>query len=201
MALQPRMRGFSLVELLVVVAVLGLVLMLGLPNISAWLQNTQIRTGAEAAISGLQLARTEALRRNRVVRFSLVDTLGAGCSPAAGGPDWIVSQGDPTGSCDIAPSEDNFPYTVQKRSNQEGSPNVAMAAAGTAVMFSGLGAATFVGVPAGTSSFPIDFSNPGGGACQSAAGPMRCLRVVVSASGSVRMCDPAVTDTADPRAC
>lgn len=65
---QPRLRGFSLVELLVVVAVLGLVLMLGLPNVSAWLQNTQIRNSAEAMISGLQLARAEALRRNRVVR-------------------------------------------------------------------------------------------------------------------------------------
>jgi hypothetical protein len=30
---------------------------------------------------------------------------------------------------------------------------------------------------------------------------MRCLRVVVSSSGSVRMCDPAVTDATDPRAC
>jgi hypothetical protein len=30
---------------------------------------------------------------------------------------------------------------------------------------------------------------------------MRCLQINVSASGSVRMCDPAVTDATDPRKC
>jgi type IV fimbrial biogenesis protein FimT len=190
---QPRLRGFSLVELLIVVAVLGLVLMLGLPNVSAWLQNTQIRNSAEATISGLQLARGEALRRNRLVRFSLVDSLAAGCNLATAGPNWIVSMADPSANCGAAPSDTVDPFIVQKRGNQEGSPNVVLAASATDVTFSGLGAAS--------NTLQIDFSNPGGGACQTAAGPMRCLRVVVSSSGSVRMCDPAVTDATDPRAC
>ena len=196
--LQPRMRGFSLVELLIVVAVLGLVLMLGLPNISAWLQNTQIRNSAEAAISGLQLARAEALRRNRLVRFSLVDTLDAGCNLATAGPNWIVSLADPSANCGVAPSDTVDPFIVQKRSSQEGSPNVAMLASVDTVTFNGLGSASSL-LP--TNPLVIDFSNPGGGACQAAAGPMRCLRVVVSASGSVKMCDPAVGDLTDPRAC
>lgn len=191
--LQPRLRGFSLIELLVVVAVLGLVMMLGLPNISAWLQNTQIRNSAEAAISGLQLARAEALRRNRPVRFSLVDSLAAGCNLSNAGPNWIVSLADPSGSCGVDPSDTVDPFIVQKRSNQEGSPNVTFAASASSVTFGGLGAAG--------GALQIDFSNPGGGACQTAAGPMRCLRVAVSASGSVRMCDPAVSDASDPRAC
>jgi type IV fimbrial biogenesis protein FimT len=195
---QPRPRGFSLVELLVVVAVLGLVLMLGLPNISAWLQNTQIRNSAEATISGLQLARAEALRRNRVVRFSLVDTLDAGCNLAAAGPHWIVSLADPSANCGVDPSDTIDPFIVQKRSNQEGSPNVVLAASASSVTFNGLGSASSL---VGNNPLTIDFSNPGGGACQTAAGPMRCLRVVVSSSGSVRMCDPAVTGAADPRAC
>jgi type IV fimbrial biogenesis protein FimT len=190
---RPRQRGFSLVELLIVVAVLGLVLMLGLPNISAWLQNTQIRNSAEGTISGLQLARAEALRRNRVVRFSLVDSLDAGCSLAAAGPNWVVSLSDPTDNCNMDPSDTVDPFIVQKRSNQEGSPSVVLAASASSVTFGGLGAAG--------GALQIDFSNPGGGACQTAAGPMRCLRVVVSSSGSVRMCDPAVTDATDPRAC
>lgn len=194
MRAQPRARGFSLVELLVVVAVLALVVMLGLPNISAWLQNTQIRNAAEASISGLQLARAEALRRNRLVRFTLVDSLAAGCNPSAAGSNWIVSQADPTANCGVDPSDTVDPFIVQKRSGQEGSPNVVLAASASSVVFNGLG--SVVG-----GALQIDFSNPGGGTCQTAAGPMRCLRVVVSSSGSVRMCDPAVTDATDPRAC
>jgi len=75
--------GFTLIEILVVVAVLGIVLMIGLPNMSAWLQNTQIRNAAESASAGLQLARAEALRRNAAVRFSLVDTLTSSCALSA----------------------------------------------------------------------------------------------------------------------
>jgi type IV fimbrial biogenesis protein FimT len=189
----PRTRGFTLVELLVVVAVLALIILLGLPNLSAWLQNTQIRNSAEAAVSGLQLARAEALRRNRIVRFNLVDTLDAGCNLAAAGPSWLVSLSDPSANCNVDPSDTVDPFIVQKRSNQEGSPNVVLAGSNSSVTFNGLGAAS--------GALQIDFSNPGGGACQTAAGPMRCLRVVVSASGSVRMCDPAVGDATDPRAC
>jgi hypothetical protein len=30
---------------------------------------------------------------------------------------------------------------------------------------------------------------------------MRCLRINISVGGEARMCDPAVTDAADPRIC
>jgi len=39
-------------------------------------------------------------------------------------------------------------------------------------------------------------------ACQTDGGPMRCLRVVVTGGGSIRMCDPTPGIVApDPRAC
>jgi type IV fimbrial biogenesis protein FimT len=198
---RPRTRGFSLVELLVVVAVLGLVLMLGLPNIALWLQNTQIRNSAEATISGLQLARAEALRRNRNVRFSLVDSLAAGCNLTNSARNWIVSLADPTNNCGIAPSDIDDPFIVQKRGAQEGSPDVALAASDSSVVFNGLGSASSINPLLLGGVWQVEFSLPAGGACQTAAGPMRCLRVVVTASGSVRMCDPAMTDATDPRAC
>jgi len=190
---QSRARGFTIVELLVTITVLGIVMMLGLPNISAWLQNTQIRSGADAMVSGLQFARAEALRRNRPVRFNLVDTLDASCSLATAGPHWVVSMADPSSNCNVEASFTvDPPFILQKRSSQEGSQNAAIIASASSVTFNGLGSA---------GSLQIGISNPSGGACQTAAGPMRCLQVNVSASGSVRMCDPAVGDVADPRKC
>jgi type IV fimbrial biogenesis protein FimT len=48
----------------------------------------------------------------------------------------------------------------------------------------------------------VDVSNPGGGECIAAGGPMRCLRIVVTGGGNIRMCDPTPTVVApDPRAC
>ena len=42
----------------------------------------------------------------------------------------------------------------------------------------------------------FNFSGPSG-----CSGEIRCLRVRVSAGGQVRVCDPAVTNTADTRSC
>lgn len=197
-----RARGFSLIELLITVTVLALVLMLGLPNISAWLQNTQIRNSAEAMIAGLQFARAEALRRNRPVRFNLVDTLDATCSLAAAGPNWVVSMTDPSSNCNVDASINLDPaFILQKGSNQEGSQNAVLNSTATTATFTGLGNVSGGLLSSAAGAMQIDITNPSGGTCQSAAGTMRCLRVVVSASGSVRMCDPAVSDATDPRRC
>jgi type IV fimbrial biogenesis protein FimT len=197
MLIMPAKRmGFTLIEVAITLVVLALVLMLGLPNLNTWVQNMQIRAAAESIHGGLQLARAEALRRNAAVRFQLVDTVGSDCALAAGGTNWIVSLADPTDACDVDPSETAAPFIMQKRSGAEGSPNAAVTATGgSTVAFNGLGRVT------GAAITQIDITNPGGGACQTAAGPMRCLRITVANGGQVRMCDPAVTDNTDPRFC
>jgi type IV fimbrial biogenesis protein FimT len=194
-------RGFSLVELMITLAVLAMVLMIGLPSMATWLQNTQIRTSAEAMQSGLQLARAEALKRNTSVRFQLVDTLTASCALSASGTSWVVSLSPANGLCNVDASETTAPQIIQKRSGTEGSRNaVVSATGGTTVMFNGLGR-----VAAGSLT-QIDITNPNNGACKTPAGnePMRCLRITVSSGGQVRMCDPGVsaaTDPGDPRLC
>ena len=190
-------RGFSLIELMITIAVLGIVLMIALPSMGAWLQNTQIRTSAETMQAGLQLARAEALKRNTTVRFQLVDTLTSACTLSAMGPNWVVSVGDTTGLCEQDASDTAAPQLIQKRAAAEGSPNALVQGNATEVQFNGLGRA---GVGSLTQ---IDISNPGGGTCKTPAGnePMRCLRINVSAGGQVRMCDPGVNDVTDPRMC
>ncbi|WP_287655570.1 GspH/FimT family pseudopilin, partial [Accumulibacter sp.] len=79
-------RGFSLVELLVGMAILGVLLAIAMPAFSNWLRNARVRTAAESVQNGLQLARAEAVRRNTSVRFQLVTTLDESCVSDPAGP-------------------------------------------------------------------------------------------------------------------
>jgi len=175
-----------------------MLIMIALPNMGTWLQNTQIRTSAEAMQAGLQLARAEALKRNTTVRFQLVNSLTSSCALTTSGRNWVVSLADPSGLCNMDASDTVAPQIIQKRSSAEGSPNaVVTATGGSSVVFNGLGR------PAAGSLTEINVTNPNNGACKTAAGnePMRCLRIAVNAGGAVRMCDPAVNDATDPRKC
>lgn len=164
-------RGFTLVELLIALSVLGVLVFLALPSYRTWIQNTHVRTMSDALLSGLQLARAEAVKRNGPVTFTL------------NGSDWTVT--DSTGA------------TIQSRLGSEGSSNavVTVTPAGTtAIGFNGLGRST-----AGT-TVRFDVTNPTGGTCQADGGTMRCLRVEVQPGGQVRMCDPKLAAT-DPMGC
>jgi type IV fimbrial biogenesis protein FimT len=68
--------GFTLIEMLIVVAIIAIATTLGLPSYKAWIQNTQIRNAAESIQTGLQRARAEAIRLNSNVQFSLLGTSG-----------------------------------------------------------------------------------------------------------------------------
>jgi type IV fimbrial biogenesis protein FimT len=66
--------------------------------------------------------------------------------------------------------------------------------------FTPLGRTTPATLPAGNVAV-FDVSSASG-TCAAAGGDMRCLRVVVTAAGQIRMCDPAVPATStDPRKC
>jgi len=201
---RPRVwLGFSLIELMITLAVLGMMFMIALPSMGTWLQNTQIRTSADAMQAGLQLARAEALKRNTTVRFQLVDTLTSACALSATGRNWVVSLADTNGLCNLDASETTAPQIIQKRSSAEGSPNaVVTATGGSSVWFNGLGR-TVQPPTAPAALTQINITNPNNGACKTSAGnePMRCLRITVNTGGTVRMCDPAVDDATDPRKC
>ena len=189
--------GFTLIELIVVLAIFGILVTLGLPNFNVWTQNAQIRTAAGAIQNGLQLARSEAVRRNAQIRFQLTDTTDNNCALTTTATNWITSFDDPTGACGGAFVNEAFlisdatnnpaPRMIQRRPAAEGSSRVVASANQSVIVFNGLGRADTGAV--------IDF-NPSTGACTA----FRCLRVTISTGGQIRMCDPNLP-SGDTQAC
>jgi type IV fimbrial biogenesis protein FimT len=174
--------GFNLIEVMISIVVLGVLISLAGPSFFEFMQNSQIRTAADAMQNGLQAARGAAISRNLPVRISI--------GPLSG---WTVA-------------ESASGTLIESRVAEEGTPNVGVNVTplgAIAITFSPLGAVT--ANSDGTASVTqLDFVNPSGGNCQTASGPMRCLRVLVTGGGSVRMCDPKFDPAAtprDPRAC
>lgn len=172
-------RGATLVELLIGIAIVGLLMAVGLPSYTAWIQNTKIRTAAESVLNGLQLARAEAVRRNANVQL----VFGAASS-------WTISA-----SATAEP--------IQARGSGEGSSNVTaeiFPAGATAVTFSPLGrVAPNAAVLPPLSITRVDLTVP---TTLLAASAARELRIVIGAGGNVRMCDPdAGVPALDPRKC
>ncbi|HJV76131.1 MAG TPA: GspH/FimT family pseudopilin [Noviherbaspirillum sp.] len=189
-------RGVTLVEIVITLAILSLLLGLAYPSYTAWLTNLQIRSATEKMLSGLQLARAEAMKSNTTVRFSLVDNMTNACALLDTGSIAIVSRSNPAGKCDIGASDTVEPFISQILAMQEGSARVNVTAtdgagnARTNVVFNGLGRV----LTATDWIRQIDFDVP-------PANANRALRLQISASGQIRMCDPAVVSTTDTRKC
>jgi type IV fimbrial biogenesis protein FimT len=78
-------RGLTLIELMIAIAVLGVGVSLATPSFTQQIGNYRVRAAAESMLSGLNYARTEAVRRNRSVSFTL----------SASGSGWSVDQVSP----------------------------------------------------------------------------------------------------------
>lgn len=60
-------RGFTLVELMIVIVVLGIVAVLGVPSFAQVMANSAVKGAANEAYADLQYARSESVQRNAVV--------------------------------------------------------------------------------------------------------------------------------------
>jgi type IV fimbrial biogenesis protein FimT len=168
-------RGFSIIEILISLVVMGVLIGLAAPNFFAFLQNQQIRAATESTLNGLQVARAEAVRRNTPVQVVLAPPTAA----------WTVTRVS-TGT------------VVQSRISEQSTASAVLAttpAGATTVTFSALGGVT-ANADASASVNQIDVTNAGFAAASGA----RPLRITVSAGGNIRMCDPALA-LPDPRGC
>jgi len=168
--------GFTLIELMIVLVIIAMVFILGMPSYSAWIQNSRIRNAAESVHNGLQLARSEAVRRNAQVNF--VQAADSG---------WSFGCAAVTATC---------PAVIQSRLASEGSAGVVVAVGNASVAntvaFNNFGASINA---AGAIAINIDSATLN-------AAESRELRIVIETGGGTRMCDPNLDPAgSDPRRC
>ena len=201
----PVAAGFSLIELMVTMTILGLLLVATMPSIGAWMRNTEIRNAAESINSGLAKARSEAVRRNQPVLFSLVTpqsgnpgVLDNSCALSATSASWVVSLATPETKCALAVNEATAPGILAKYAQGDGARNVAIsvrnADCSAAASTTQVGYDSFGRIRHAAPLRCIDIRH-------TASGTSRPLRLMLGNGGNVRMCDPAVTDDNDPRKC
>ena len=174
------MKGFSLVELMVVIAVAAIFMTLAAPSFQEMLNGMRVRSTAETFNQGLQLARSEAIKRNDRIEFNIDATTG-----------WSVCPSSSAATCATA-------ATIQSKPALESSRNVAVAVTNcpggaggtpTKVTFTGLGR-QYVDA-AGAYNNPDDTAEFCGLAI-SAPTTQKAYNVVIQPIGYIKMCNPSL---------
>lgn len=169
-----KQTGFSLVELMIGLAVLMAVITLGIPGFKNSVGNGQIKTVAESIKNGLQLARLEAIKRNTKIKFTL-------SSNSA----WSYGCNTITNDC---------PSTIQSKNANEGSSsNIALTiTSGSNLIFNSFGLRD-----SASTITQVEVKNIGMTDVE-----QRELRVMVNTGGNAKICDPDTSiPTGDPRKC
>lgn len=167
--------GVTLIELVVAVAILGILSFAAMPSFVNWIQNTRTRAAAESVLRGLQLARQEAIRNNQRVEFRFV----------AGG--WEVGCVPATAAC---------PLIIQNYTAPTNSPAVIDAGGQVNYRFNNMGFLVQPVVAQGNNWAMINVNNPN---LMPPEG--RNLRIMITSGGLTKMCDPFVADVTDLRFC
>lgn len=162
---KSKSAGFSLIELMVTIAVLGTLVAVGMPSFTKMIRNAEIRSAAESVSAGIQRARAEAVSRNARVQF----VLGSGTS-------WYVdyvSTPDPSNRLDSRASAESLNATLS-----------VLPVAATTVTFNQLGQIV--------TPNPADASLPLAQVTFTATGGNQTLLVMIGAGGNARVCDPSL---------
>lgn len=183
-------------ELMVTLAIAGILAALAIPSFSNWIANTKVRTSAQSVGTNLRFAQAEALKRSRGV--VLYRTASSSCAvnaaPSATGAYWVM-QTIPFVSVETVSivqcnTVADFAANVDVSSAAAGSGTLPICfnAGGrlAAVANPGIGGAACTVDADGTRQFNVRLSPQSN----------RPLRVLATLGGSVRLCDPAKTFSA-----
>ncbi|MFO1218193.1 MAG: GspH/FimT family pseudopilin [Burkholderiaceae bacterium] len=182
--------GFSLIELVVALVILGIVAVAAGPSFQVFLLNTRIRNVAESLQNGMRLAQVEATKRNAQVDFVMTTASEFSANP---------NNGAPTASASGTAWVVRVPAStfVAGKVSAEGSSSVSITASvpgGCAAFDGNIG---FDGLGRTTLPCALTLAVNDSSSTDSAKRP---LSVLVSPGGKVRMCNPLFA-AGDPQAC
>ena len=189
-------QGFSLIELMVTIAIFSMLLLAAMPSFSGWIANARVRSVAEEIANGLRIAQSEAVRRNRPVAFVLTNNTPAkSATPSDNGKNWYVQALPLASSSETAADSDYVQggnYASQSGVTISGTSSVCFGPMGNLTATAAV-KATVIGAACsdGAQTYTV-----------SRTGADRSLKVVLGVGGQVRMCDPTKTlSTTTPDGC
>ena len=83
-----RYAGFTLIELMITVAIAAIVMAIGIPSFRETINQNRLTTATNELVGALNLARSEAIKRG--VRVTLCPSSGADCEAVGYEKGWIV---------------------------------------------------------------------------------------------------------------
>jgi type IV fimbrial biogenesis protein FimT len=182
-----RCSGFTLIELVVAIAIFSILAALAVPAMRTWVANAKVRAVADALQNGIRLAQVESLRRSRQVVFSLTNSTAPATSltAAANGAYWALN---------FVPAMTDGSETVtfiQSGSLAANTANVSVTGPAE-ICFNSVGRLvgnTSTGVAGGSCTLPTTGTPPTQNYVVSLTNADRKLQVEVGLGGQVHLCD------------
>lgn len=172
-------RGVTLIEGLVTIAILALVLLVAGPSMVEWIAVQRVKSTASELVTDLQFARSEAARRNRVVRIAFKTSADQTCYTIH-----TATMAMPC-SCLLGSGSACNDSDGNKRPNLEELKTSSFPAGGRVSISrnNDLFITPEQGLPMGLNTMQIDISG----------GENRSLRVVTNPAGRPQICKPSTS--------
>jgi type IV fimbrial biogenesis protein FimT len=193
--------GFSLIELMVTLTLVGFLLVIAIPAFGKWSADARVRAVAESLTNAIRLTQSTAVSRGRTSMFALAtDTPpGVTSTPTANSPNWFAALNPLAGSDETAAA-----LGLILKSTEGTQRNVSVSGPAL-VCFNSFGRQTNLGAAAtsvnATCSVQTSDTTPTTYTV-SQGSATRKFNVLVYLGGRVRMCDAAKTlSSTNPDGC